>query len=55
MGSRHLYITREEAKAFHSLPLARPVFLKECGTLVIWMSPDDEGWGNVDVNSLDQP
>jgi hypothetical protein len=50
-----LEFTRGEPKYFQTSPFGLRGFCAECGSRLIWMSPDKEDWTNVSVGSLDNP
>ena len=50
-----LKFTKHQPKYFQTSPFGRRGFCAECGSRLIWMSPDNDDWTAVSVGSLDNP
>jgi adenylate cyclase len=50
-----LHFLKEMPKYFQSSPIGKRGFCPDCGSRLIWMSPDREDWTNVSAGSLDHP
>jgi hypothetical protein len=50
-----LKFTKAEPKFFQTSPIGQRGFCAECGSRLIWRSPDKAEWTNVSVGTLDHP
>ncbi|MEH6606402.1 MAG: GFA family protein [Pseudomonadales bacterium] len=46
---------RGEPRFYQTSPFGRRGFCSECGSRLMWMSPDKADWTNVSIGSLDDP
>ena len=50
-----LAFTKEEPTYYQSSPFGRRGFCRQCGSRLIWMSPDKPEWTNLSAGCLDHP